>query len=304
MKNRTGNRVSMLHATLALLKENPAITATIPALGTAISEVETKLTAVNQLNQTALASVKGVTKDTNAIRSAMTALAFKCGSAVSAYASSVSNNDLRVKVTFTVRTLSKMKKEEAGSVCQVIRNEAQANIAAAGAFGYTAADVTALQNAIHAFRAAAANPRLAIIAKTRAVADIDKAVRALIIKFKREIDKMVNTLKENHPAFVSQYYSAREIIDLGHTFTKVRGIVNDENKTPLAGVRVALREPHAKRTVNEAVSQSRGKFHIRKIAPGNYDLIWMLDGYKTVIEPNVRISPGKELRRRLTMLRA
>lgn len=38
---------------------------------------------------------------------------------------------------------------------------------------------------------------------------------------------MVNTLIGSNDNFVSKYYSAREILNLGHSFTKFRGTAKD-----------------------------------------------------------------------------
>lgn len=303
MKNRTSNRLSMLHATLSHLKDHAAVTATVPALGAAITTVENKLSALSQPSQIVQADITGVTANTTRLRSAMTDLAVKCSNALSAYADSIKNYDLREKITFTTRALNKKKKVEVVSICQSIHNEAQTNLPVASAFGYSNADVAALQSAIDDYRASSSNPRLALVSKSNAVAVTDAVVRQVIDLFKNQIDRMVNTLKADHPAFVRQYYLLRQIVDLCHTFTKIRGTVTDENDVPLTGVKLTIREARAQKVVDEAISQAEGKFRIPRVTPGDYDFSWTLPGYKPIIETNVHISPGKEVRRKLTMLK-
>jgi hypothetical protein len=45
----------------------------------------------------------------------------------------------------------------------------------------------------------------------------------------------------------------------------------------------------------------KGKFNAAKLPPGNFDFVFEKEGYKTVTETNVKISAGKELKRKIVM---
>jgi hypothetical protein len=157
MKKYLSNLVNMIRATLLYCANNAAATAIIANFAAAKSALDTKLVLIDQLSQIANASTKGVTLDTNAIRKAMTDIAFKCCNALTAYAVSVNNNTLKQKVNFSKTALNRLKKDEIDDTCQTIHDEADLNIAAAGGFGYLPTDVTDLATAISLYRTAMQN---------------------------------------------------------------------------------------------------------------------------------------------------
>jgi hypothetical protein len=304
MDTETTNLANMIRATLSYNTNNPAPTAGIPAFAVAKNAAQNKLVLIDSLNQVAEGDSKGVTLDTNAIRKAMTDLGFKCGSAVSAYAASVNNNTLRQRVTYTETALIRLSKEDVDDVCQTIHDEANANIAAAGAFGYAAADVTDLQTSIDLYRLSVQNPRQSIISKTQAIANIKLLARETIDDlFKKQMDKMVSTLKITDRNFHDGYFLAREIINLGSTTAKVRGTVKDKDDVPLVGVTFIIRKSATGELVGQTNTAVNGSFSIASLLPGDYDFTWSFPSYQTLTEANVHISAGKELKRTITLLK-
>jgi len=302
MKNTISNRVNMIRATLTYCDENPAATSGIVAFATVKSAADSKLVLIDALTIIANGTTGGVTLDTNIIRTTMSTLALKCGDSVSAYAASINNNTLRSKVTTTLYALNRLKKEEVDDKCQEIHNEANTHIAAGGAFGYTATDVTDLQTAIDLYRTASQNPRHAIISRSEAISNIKLLVREIIDNlFEKQMDRMVNTLRATNISFVNTYFRNREIIDLGTTHAKVRGTVKDPNDVPLIGVTFTMRLTGQLNKVAETQSALGGKFGVYDIDAGNYDFYWQFPGYQSITETNVKISAGKEIKRKITM---
>lgn len=229
-------------------------------------------------------------------------IALKCGDALSAYATSINDFDLKEKVTFTLSDLDKLKKTEVTNICQVIHDEANTHIAAAGTYGYVAADVTGLQTAIDLYHTDWQNPRQALIARNNAKATINEIVREVItVLFKNQMDKMVNTLKGTNPTFVEQYYLSREIIDLGSTTAKARGTVKNEINIPLANVLFTVYKAGTTIIEKQVVTDAQGKYTTSHITPGDYDFRWELEGYKVKTEMNVHIAAGKEVRRYIVL---
>lgn len=303
MQNRTSNQVSMISTTLSFCTDHAADTAGIGAFAGAKTAADNKLVLINQLGLIADSTTSGVTINTKQVRETMSNIALKCGNAVSAYAFSIGDADLKARVTFTLTELERLKKSEVTNICQVIHDEANTHIAAAGAYGYVAGDVTDLQTAIDLYRTDWQNPRQAQIAKKNAIATIKQIVREVIDEiFKAQMDKMVNTLKPSNPSFVNQYYLSREIIDLGSTSAKVRGEVTSENDgLPLSNVRVTVYETGTTNIVKQVITDGEGKYTTGPLNAGDYDFKWELTGYRTVTENNIHIVAGKEVKRDLVM---
>jgi len=112
---------------------------------------------------------------------------------------------------------------------------------------------------------------------------------------------MVNTLKPSNYDFWSGYQQAREVIDLGSTTAKIRGVVLNENDVPLIGVEFKIVKAGTEEVVGMVMTDVKGKFNIAQLPAGMVDLRWRFSGYKDVFEANVKISAGKELKRKIVM---
>jgi hypothetical protein len=303
MNTHDSNRVNMIRATKSYCENNPTPTAGIPAFGVALTSVTTKLLLIDQLDQIASGTTSGVTLDTNNIRLSMAALGFKCGSAVAAYASSVGNNTLLAKVNYVESDFVRMKKEDIDDICQTIHDEANANIAAAGTFGYAATDVTDLQTTVDLYRTSVQNPRQAIISRTSAISQISDLISEVTKNLlKNQMDRMVNTLKLTNPVFVNEYFSARQIIDLGTTTAKLRGTVSDNGGNPLSGAAITMSRTSDGVVVYSTTSGADGKYTISPIDADNYDITVTKTGFQQQQETNVHISAGQEINRDYTMI--
>ena len=302
MENTISNRANMIRSTQTWCTNNPTPTMGIPAFAPVKGNVDSKLILIDGLTAIADASTSGVTLDTILLRNVMTTFALKCGDAVSAYAASVNNNTLRAKVTFTISQMNRFKKEEVDDICETIHFEANANMMAAGAFGYTLVDVTDLFSAISLYRTSIQNPRQAIITRATAKENIKAMMRDIIDNlYKKQMDKMVNTLKISQPDFHSNYFKARIILDLGSTSAKLRGSLKNTEDIPLVGASVYLALTGTTTKVAETVTTTGGKYNLTPLVMGDYDFYWEELGYLTQTEINVHISPGEEVNRNIIL---
>lgn len=304
MKTENSNRVNMINATITISYANTAATAGIPSYATILANVKSKMVLINSLNQIGEGTTKGVTLDTNAIRKEMTALALKCANATLAFANSTNNNTLAALVNFSESQLNRTKKEDVDDVCQGIHDATDANSAGAINFGVVASDITDLQAAIDLYRTASQNPRQAIISKTQAIRQVGEMIREVIDDLLiKQLDKMVNTLKVSNKNFFDAYKQSREIIDLGTTTAKVRGVVLDDEDVPLKGVIFSILDSGTEDVVVSVKTDNKGKFNASKLKAGLFDFKFELNGYKTVTETEVKISNGKELKRKVVMVK-
>ncbi len=302
MKNENSNRVNMINATITFCDANTTATAGITGFAAVLAVVKGKIVLINSLNQIGDGTTKGVTTDTKLLRKTMTDHALQCGNATLGYANSINNNTLKALVNFTETKLNGMKKEDVDDACQGIHDATNTNIAGASNFGINATDVTDLQTAIDVYRTATQNPRHAIITKSQAIKQAATLIREVIDNLLTgQMDTMVNTLKVTNKNFWDGYKQAREIIDLGSTTAKVRGTVLDGMDVPLKGVTFTILQTGTDVKVSEVSSDVKGKFNAAKLPAGNFDFKWELKGYKTVIETNVHIAAGKELKRKIVM---
>ena len=298
------NRDNMIRATILFCIENSSPTSTINAFGPALLAAQNKVTLIDQLDQIAMGKSKGVTLDTIGIRNAMSSVALKCANAVYGYASATKNNTLKALVDYKPSVLDHLPKEKVDDACQTIRETADANMLNAQNYGITASDTSDLQTAIDLYRMSIQSPRQFIITRSNANKQIGKLIREVIDDlFDGQMDSMVRTLISTNPEHVDKYFLARKIIQLGTTTGKIRGTVSDSDKKPLLGVLISLRLTGDVTIVAYTKTDSEGYFKIDNIKPGNYDIEVTLSGFVTITETDIRFGPGKELRRRYTLLK-
>ncbi len=176
------------------------------------------------------------------------------------------------------------------------------NIVGASPFGVSAGDVTDLQTSIDLYRTASQNPRQALITKSQAKKQAGEMLRDVIDNLLvKQLDKMANTLKSSNKNFFDGYKQSREIIDLGTSSAKVRGVVLDENDAPVKGVEFVIYQTGTSTKVAETETDVKGKYGVTKLPVGDFDFKWSKDGYKAISETNVHIAAGKDLRRKIVM---
>lgn len=215
MDSKNSNRVNMIRTTLQFCETNTKETENIKAFAPALQIAKNKLVLIDQLDQIASSTSKGVTLDTIALRNTMTEIAFKCSSAIVAYAISIKNNTLKAQANYTMSAFNKMKKDEVDDVCTTINEVAEKHLKTLEDWGIVAQDITDLKRSIELYRVSTQNPRQAIIKRSEAIEHIAQLVREIIDTVFQVMDKLVNTLKVTNETFYVTYYKAREIIDSG-----------------------------------------------------------------------------------------
>ncbi len=304
MENRITNRINMINTTTGYADDNVAATGGISQFAITLGAVKSKMVLINNANIVAGGTSTGVTLDTNALRFAMEGLTMKCGRATLAFANSTSNNTLKALVNVTESGLKSEKKEDVDDVCERVKNACNANIAGATPFGVTATDVTDLATAIGLYRTATQNPRNAIISKSQANDNVSKMVGEVITDLLAgQMDLMADTLKISNVNFWSGWKQAREIIDLGSTTAKLRGTCLDQNDVPVSNVKLNIYKAGTTILLKQVITDSKGKFNATDLGAGFDDFKWELTGYTSVEELNEKVTAGKELQRKITMVK-
>ncbi len=304
MDTKNNNRVNMIDTTTGFCDANTGSTSGIPAFALRLADVKTKRILINALNQIGIGNTKGVTQDTNLLRLTMRKIAMKCANATIAYANSEHNNTLLQAVNFNKSKLDKLSKGDIDDACEAIHDAANAHIADVVNFGIVAGDVTDLQTAIDVYRIASQNPRQALISKGEAIKDSKKLVREIIRDlFEGQMDKMVNTLEDTDNTFWKGYSRSREVIDLGITHAKVSGAVYSVTDAAIEGVSFKMFETGTENLVKEVFTDKDGKFKTGQVAVGDFDFKLGKSGYQMKIESNIHIAAGKEIRRKVVLVK-
>ncbi|MEI7801721.1 MAG: hypothetical protein WCI97_03640 [Bacteroidota bacterium] len=235
------NNTTMIGTTISYCELKAAMTAAIAAYATLVSTAKTKLTLINNLNIIASGTTTGVTLDTKITRSNMETLTEKLCNGLLALGGSTNDNTMIAAANYTFAKLEKLAKDDVDDVCEKIVALATANKIALVPMGIVAADITDADTAVGIYRTSMNNPRQTKIDIKTANEKIHPIIRDIIDNiFVKQLDKLTNTLKTSNDEYFSGYYSAREVIDLGHGTTRIKGAVSVKDSSPIKPVYPAL----------------------------------------------------------------
>ena len=295
MKTVLNNLFSMIRTVADFCTANTASTSGITAFAGVLTTVKNKIILIDSLDAIVKSTTKGVTLDTNQLRAAMTSMALRASNAIIAFASPVHNNTLIAQVNYSPTELKHMAKDEVDDVCDAIHTAMHTNILSLAAYGITPADDTDLATAISLYRLSMSDPRQVIISKKDAGVQIKTLIKETTSElFKQQMDRMVNTLIGSDDNFVSQYYSAREVLNLGHTFTKFRGTAKDVDGNALQGATAKLTSLTDATLIYTSVSNNLGFFTNVVVKPGDYIVQYDCPGKVSQVVNPLHFSPGSE----------
>lgn len=297
------NRMNMIRTTRDYAVDHAADTAGVAQYAISVTALSNRITLIDSLNIVATGTTTGVTLDTNLLRKTMSDIAYKCAAATFAYASSVNNNTLKAQVKHSRSALDGFAKEDVDDICQSIHDATNANIVAVTPFGAKPLDVADLQTAINLYVAGMQGPRQARISISSAVEQIKDSIASTIkILLGEQLDKMTDTLKISKPIYYSEYYLAREIIDLGSTTGKLRGLVKNNTVVLINGAVIQMKITSQAAVAYQTNSDADGKFSISPVAVNNYDIFVTAPGFQPYSELNVHFAPGKEIKRTFVLI--
>ena len=215
MESRKENKLSMGLTVQTTCNRYSAVTAQIPTFVTAMGDLGVKIQYIQGQVQIQAGKTDGITLNKQNLKIALCDKAFEIASAVSSYAATVKNPTLAGKVNFTKSDLLRSRDTETAGLCQNIRTEATANLAALAAYAVTAADLTDLAQKISTYATAVSAPTDAKVSKKTAGENIDHAFVDFDAILNNRMDTLMPKFQALSPDFVKDYTSARNIIDSG-----------------------------------------------------------------------------------------
>ncbi len=153
MTNYQESYEKMSTAKVSYLAANATITATLPNYAGYYTTVQTTIAQILAAKVQQEADKSGDTKTKKLLRTSLITQTIDVGRRVVAYATYVNNNALLALVNYTESDLKRSSDSNLVSICQVVRDNANANVAALATYGVTAAIITTLQTTITSFNA-------------------------------------------------------------------------------------------------------------------------------------------------------
>ena len=279
-------------ARMSFLAANPTITATLTGFPTYLPIIQTTHTQILTAKVLQEADKTGDTKSKNLLKTTLIAQAIDIDRRMVAFATNTNNISLLELVNYTETELKRCSDQKLVTCCQVIRDNANLNVAALATYGITAALITTLQTTITNFSN--------LIPKGRVVTtDSGEATKTLITLFKTlvtnwaKIDTLIEMVRVSQPTFYDEYQKVSKIIVMGtgSLALKIKA-TNADTKSPEANVTLTLM-PTNGQLKSATVSERKGVVkktavgggsHYKSVADGVYTLTAKKTGFKEVTE--------------------
>ena len=124
MTDNQENKRSMYIAVQNVCNTNNSIWSGLPAFVTAFAEYQTTLTGIDTQRQIQEGKTTGITENKQKEEDEMIQITIEVAAAVFAYASKISDNELRDKVSYSPSALRNSRDTILKDICQVIHDEA------------------------------------------------------------------------------------------------------------------------------------------------------------------------------------
>ena len=277
---------------VTFLLANATITATIPGFTNyfpVIQDTHTQIAAAQVLQE---ADKSGNTTSKNLIRAALISQTIDVIRKTVAYATNTNNSVLLELVNYTESELKKSSDTKLIGSCQVVRDNANTNIAALPTYGVTAAILTTMQTSINNLSAALPKNRVG-------TTDSEEATNLLLTYFKTlvtnwaKIDTLVEMVRTSQPSFYNEYQNVRKILNksTGKTPLKIQ-VSNALTGAPEANViltvtpvngQLKAAAANGKSSIVKKTAAGGGSNH-KNLPDGTYTVTAEKPGFKKVIE--------------------
>ena len=288
MNNYQESYEKMSNASASYLLANPAITGTIPNFSTYFVPVQTANGQILILKVKQEADKSVDTANKKKLRSELIALGIDVSRRMVAYSTVTNNIGLLSLVEYSESDMKRSSDSNLVSICQVIRDNANANVTALGSYGVTAAMLTNLQTLITNFYTAIPKSRVQATGSGSTTRQLTALFKTLAESWEK-IDTLIEMVRTSHVNFYNEYQSVRRIIDTGAGALTLKGLVTDAmSGEPIKGATLSFSlegnkglAKAAKAATESVIKKTalKGGFNIKTLPAGVYTVTVKKVGY-------------------------
>jgi hypothetical protein len=240
----------------------------------------------------------GAAKEKKRLRENLINLASDHSRSITAFAKFTNNELLLDKVKFSNSELMKMTGVELKNYAQIIYNKSEDNIGLLATYGITPETQKELNDAIVAFDASLAKPRVGINEKAKATNELGlQFVSADSIL--DNIDTAISIIRRKEVNFFKAYTSNRKLVETSSGMLALKASAKElTSGEPVPGALFTFShdlENLAGSNGNGEISKKtskKGSFHIRNMKAGTYKVVVSKPGYKER-EVTVSVADGE-----------
>lgn len=297
MKKIVEDKLSMYKRALLILAQNQTLYSVLLALVNSVNLFTTKVAALDTAITLHLQSLRGITGTKKEAKAKLANAMLRIAGALLAYSALNNDLDLEARVTVTPSKLKQMRDSSLPDLADFFHTKANSLLTALTNYGINAPVLVDFQATIASYRAILQAPSAARSTRKTLTAKINTVVKDCDNVLKKQIDKLMLSIKETQPFFYSQYTNSRRIVKSGNhkhisdlPLCRMHVVAtNGLTSAPIKDVVITLIE-----TAASARSDAHGKVNIEKLVAGTYSLHAYLNGFAEFIKNNIVVESGKE----------
>lgn len=289
MNRKQEAKLGMYNAVSTFCADNAAITATVLAFQTAVTDFDNAIAELRNAAQKEAQVILGITRDKTNLKNDLCDTAAGIASAIFAYAVSINSEELKEKANFPVSKLQYLRDELLAGTCRNIWGAANTNLAALADYGITAPKLADFLTKTESYESSVPEPRNALSVRSAQSETIAEKIRAIDAILKTRMDKLAVQFKTSHSEFYKSYRNNRIIIDAGSSATQLVGSIKQQGTDlAISGATILVVEKELTGTSN-----ALGAYVVPVTVAGFYKVKFTAEGYEEKEVTAVKIDLGK-----------
>ncbi|MCX6316150.1 MAG: carboxypeptidase-like regulatory domain-containing protein [Bacteroidetes bacterium] len=263
---------------LAHLKQNEAITATVPAFATIYESAKATLDALESADKRKAQKLKGIAEDKSQYQEDLALQANAIAAAIGAYALQQKDAELKQAMNFTVSELFYGPNKELTAKSANILAKAQELVEPLKDYGVSELLISNFAAALDAYAGRMHKPRNVTAERKVAVMQIAELLKQLQVIFTGQLDALMLLFQFTHPEFYNEYKAKRSLVNPARRKTRVEGVVTDKaTGAALTQVSVTLKDGDS-----TGSTAQDGSYSLPAKPLGMATVVYEKEGYKPV----------------------
>jgi hypothetical protein len=288
MTSQQENSLSMYYAVRELCQQQAIVWQTNLPFKTVFELFVAKLPQIEQYRNTQSINFTGIAQTKTDKRAELSELAYFVANRVQSYSLATNNQELLAKVNYPRSTFNRYRDTDLLGLCNIIYEQAQANLAQLTDYSVNAQLLTELQTAIQSYQDQLAKPRTSKNTAKTATDNLAELFKATNDLLRERLDRDAEIFKRTVPDFYKQYFNARRVVRTTKSKLALQIQVKDtDTDSPLANVLIKINNNNSTKKTSE-----KGACQIKNLAQGTYTLSFEKTGYTSQTQ-TINISEGE-----------
>lgn len=277
------------------LKNNAAITDTVPVFKEVYEEAAALLGSISESDQTRLVKTQTGSAGKQQFREDLIKKAFVISTAVVTYAARNNKQELQESMNFNRTELEYATDSDLGTRTANILATANKLNGELQPYGISGEMLAGFTEDVSAYHRQSTKPRNQAAERKAAGQAARDQLRRLQQIFDYQLDSLMLQFRDEHPGFYNAYLVKRTVVNPARRKTRIEGLVTDTTGAAIGNVQISIGDSQL-----ATISQTDGTYSLKTAAISGAMLQCSKEGYKPLSIP-IEVKRGQALNLPITM---